>query len=84
MSCDHQACHTGDPADGGGDASAAGRGCLQGCRGQGFLGGEEDRVVVHAPVAKLLAHDPGQGTAVLFLIILVIGRERKRKVKGNA
>ena len=63
MARDHQSCHAGDPADGGGDASSAGRGCLQRCGGQGLLGGEEDRVVIHAPVSQLLAHDTGQGTA---------------------
>ena len=63
MSGDHQAGHAGDPADGGGDAPAAGRGCLQGGGGQGLLGGEEDGVMVHAPIAQLPAHDPGQGTA---------------------
>ena len=63
VSGDHQSGHAGDPADRGRDAPAAGRGSLQALGGQGLLRGEEDRVMVHAPIAQLPAHDPGQGTA---------------------
>ena len=56
----------GDPDKGAGDAASAGRGSLPLLGAETLFGGEDHFVVVHAPLAKLLADHPCQRTALGF------------------